>query len=182
MPSSTFLLRALLAAAMLCAAAMPRAADDVNDVERLRRAGDTASALQSADRHLAAQPADAGMRFLKGTLLAEAGRAGEAMAQWKSLTEDHPDLAEPYNNIAALHVQRGEYAEALAALQTALRNRPDYGTALENLGMVHLLLARQAYALALRATPDNDAVARQLAYLRDVPPSVDPAPRVRGKP
>jgi tetratricopeptide (TPR) repeat protein len=141
-----------------------------------------ALALQSAERHLAVQPGDAGMRFLKGTLLAEAGRAGEAMAQWRALTEDHPDLAEPYNNIAALHVQRGEYAEALAALQTALRNRPDYGTALENLGMVHLLLARQSYALAQRLMPDSDAVARQLARVRDATAGSEAAARPRGNP
>jgi tetratricopeptide (TPR) repeat protein len=167
MHPSTILLRALLPAVMLCAS--PARGDDLGDVARLQRAGQTLLALQRADQFLVAQPGDAAMRFLKGTLLADAGRSAEAMAQWRALTQDHPDLAEPYNNIAALHAAQGDYGEALAALQTALRNRPDYATALENLGQVHLMLARQAYALALRLVPDNDAVSRKLAYLRDAP-------------
>ena len=182
MHPSNFLLRTLLPVVLLCGAASVRAADALAEVERLRRAGDLSLALQGAERHLAGQPGDAGMRFLKGTLLAEAGRSAEAMAQWRALTEDHPDLAEPYNNIAALHVQRGEYAEALAALQTALRNRPDYGTALENLGLVHLLLARQSYTLALRVMPDSDAVARQLARLQDTTAAGTATSAPRGNP
>ena len=174
MHPSTFLLRALLPAVMLCAATA-RAGDDVSEVARLQRAGQTTLALQRAEQFLAAQPGDAAMRFLKGTLLADAGRGTEAMAQWRALTEDHPDLAEPYNNIAALHAARGDYGEALAALQTALRNRPDYATALENLGQVHLMLARQAYASALRAVPDNEALGRKLAYLRDAPAAPSPS-------
>lgn len=168
MHPSTFLLRALLPAVVLCVSSA-HADGDVSEVARLQRAGQTTLALQRAEQFLAAQPGDAAMRFLKGTLLADAGRSAEAMAQWRALTEDHPDLAEPYNNIAALHAAQGDFGEALAALQTALRNRPDYATALENLGQVHLMLARQAYASALRLAPANEAVGRRLAYLRDAP-------------
>jgi tetratricopeptide (TPR) repeat protein len=168
----TILLRAVLLAALPCIA-LAQSGEEVNAVARLQRAGDTTLALQRAEQFLAVQPGDAAMRFLKGTLLADAGRSAEAMAQWRALTEEHPELAEPYNNIAVLHAALGHYDEALAALQTALRNRPDYAVALENLGRVHMVLARQAYARAQRMSPDNVGVADALTYLRAAPAAAE---------
>ena len=54
------------------AAALRRRA---GDVKRLHAAGQTAAALRSADKLLAARPEDAQLRFLNGVLLAETASA-----------------------------------------------------------------------------------------------------------
>ena len=166
MPRSKPSLRALLFTACLAAAAAH--ADDLADVQRLYYAGQAAAAMQRADQFLAAQPKDPQMRFMKGVMLADAKRDTEATALFQKLTEDHPDLAEPYNNLAALYAAGGDYPKALATLEQALRTNPGYATAHENLGDVHAALAAQAYARALKLDPGNVTVPPKLALVREL--------------
>ena len=142
------------------------AADELDDVMRLRGQGQGAAAIAKADRFLAAQPKDAQMRFARASLLADLKRNAEAVTALESLTEDYPDLAEPYNNLAVLYASSGEYAKARAALEQALRLRPAYATAHENLGDVYAALAASAYANALKADPALHAVQDKLSTVR----------------
>jgi Flp pilus assembly protein TadD len=153
-------------------------ADEAAEVDRLFRAGQKEEAFARADRHLAVQPQDAQMRFLRGVMLSETQRADEAIEVFQRLTEDFPELPEPYNNLAVLYAERGQYGRAREALETAIRNNPQYGTAQENLGDVYVQLAREAYARALKNTPGgapaSAAISRKLALARDLlhpPPS-----------
>ena len=142
------------------------AADELADVTRLRREGQPAAALAKADQFLAAQPKDAQMRFARASLLVDLKRSSEAVAALESLTEDYPDLAEPYNNVAVLYASSGEYAKARSALEQALRLRPAYATAHENLGDVYAALAASSYASALKADPALPGVQGKLAQVR----------------
>ena len=45
------------------------------------------------------QRSDAQARFLKGLVLTEQGKTAEAVKVLTSLTEDSPELPEPYNNL-----------------------------------------------------------------------------------
>jgi Flp pilus assembly protein TadD len=78
-------------------------ADELSDVQRLHYAGQTAAAMQRADQFLTTTPKDPQMRFLKGVMLSDSKRDSEAIVQFQKLTEDYPDLAEPYNNLATLY-------------------------------------------------------------------------------
>ena len=118
-------------------------ADELGDVQRLHAAGQTDAALQVAERVLAERPKDAPMRFMKGVMLADAQRSGEAGTVFEKLTEDYPDLAEPYNNLAALYARAGDFTRARATLEQALRASPGYATAHENLGDVYIALRRR---------------------------------------
>jgi tetratricopeptide (TPR) repeat protein len=142
------------------------AADELGDVVRLRQEGQPAAALAKADLVLATQPRDAQMRFVRASLLVDLKRNAEAITALESLTEDYPDLAEPYNNLAVLYASAGEYAKARAALEQALRLRPAYATAHENLGDVYAALAASSYASALKADPALQAVQGKLAQVR----------------
>ena len=155
-----------------------RAADELGEVSRLHRTGQSAAALEQADHFLAAKPRDPQMRFMKAVILGEEGRAAEARTILESLTEDYPDLAEPHNNLAALYAASGEYAKARAALEQALRLKPDYATAHENLGDVYAALAGRSYAEALRLDPARTGLASKLALVRQLamPRSAGPAP------
>jgi tetratricopeptide (TPR) repeat protein len=101
-------------------------------------------------------------------MLGDAKRTDEAIALFRKLSEDYPDLAEPYNNLAVLYAGSGNYAKARATLEQALRTNPSYATAHENLGDVQAALAAQSYARALKLDPANVTVPPKLAIVRQL--------------
>jgi Flp pilus assembly protein TadD len=157
---------------VLCAAfAMPAhaaTAEELSEVTRLHRAGQSAAALERADRVLSAQPKDAQMRFLKSVVLVDLGRAVEAQAILQALVQDYPELAEPHNNLAAIYAAAGDYGKSRAELEETIRLNPSYAPAHENLGDVHALLAAQSYARALRLEPASATLPRKLALVRQL--------------
>jgi tetratricopeptide (TPR) repeat protein len=165
-PSVPHTLRMLaLAAALACGAAH---ADEYTDVNQLLRSGKTADALAKADQFLAAKPRDPQMRFLRAVVLTESGRANDAIAAFLKLTEDYPELPEPYNNLAVLYAGQSQFDKARAALEMAIRTNPSYSTAHENLGDVYAKLASQAYSKALQLDAGNTAVQPKLALIREL--------------
>lgn len=157
----------LVAAALL--AAMPLRADDLQDIEKLYRAGDVQQAMRKADEAIAAQPRAAQVRFLKGVMLSDLKRNAEAIEVFTALTQDFPELPDPYNNLAVLYAAEGQLPNALTALQAALRNDPRHRAARENLGDVHLALAVQAWTAALAGSKGDDAaLQRKLKLAREI--------------
>ena len=154
---------------MTGAAAMPLRAAGLEDIEKLYRAGNPTQALREADAAIAAQPRAAPIRFLKGVMLVDLNRRAEAKAVFTALSEDFPELPDPYNNLAVLLAAEGQLNEALAALQAALRNDPTHRTARENLGDVHLALAIQAWNAAQSGDDQTDAeLRRKLRLARQI--------------
>lgn len=162
--NASFVVTSLVAA--LCAA--PAHADEAADVSKLLRTGQLAEALKQADAFLARNPRDAQMRFLKGVILTEQNKQPEAIAIFSKLTEDYPDLPEPYNNLAVLYAASGQYDKARGALENAIRTNPSYATAYENLGDVHAKLASQAYDKALQLDSGNNAAKAKLTLLKSM--------------
>ena len=140
-------------------------ADDYDDVSQLLRAGKMNEATIKADVFLSAKPRDPQMRFLKGVIQRNSGKQAEAIATFTKLTEDYPELPEPYNNLAVLYAGQSQFDKAPAALEMAIRTNPSYATAAANLGDVYARLASQAYNKALQLDRANAAVPRTLALL-----------------
>jgi ketosteroid isomerase-like protein len=158
----------LIVATFMVASGTARA-DEYADVDHLFGAGQLTEAIQKADQFLASNPRDARMRFLKGLVLSEQGRPVEATAVFVKLTEDFPDLPEPYNNLAVLYSKQGQYEQARRSLESAIRTNPSYATAYENLGDVYAKLASQAYSKALQIDGTSTAkVSPKLAMIRDL--------------
>jgi tetratricopeptide (TPR) repeat protein len=143
-------------------------ADEYGDVTQLMRNGKSADALTRADQYLASKPRDPQMRFLKGVILTESGKPAEAISVFTKLTEDFPELPEPYNNLAVLYAGQSQFDKARAALEMAIRTNPSYSTAHENLGDVYAKLASQAYTKALQLDAGNAAVPPKLALIKDL--------------
>ena len=143
-------------------------ADDYADVNQLLRSGKYSDALAKADQYLASKPRDPQMRFLKGVIQTEAGRPAEAISTFNKLTEDYPELPEPYNNLAVLYAGQSQFDKARAALEMAIRTNPSYATAHENLGDVYAKLASQAYSKALQLDASNTGVQPKLALIREL--------------
>ncbi|MBX9612473.1 MAG: tetratricopeptide repeat protein [Burkholderiales bacterium] len=161
------------AARLLCVAAAmawtaTALADDYTDVNALLRSGKLSEALNKADQYLAAKPRDAQMRFLKGVIQTESGKPADAITTFNKLTEDYPELPEPYNNLAVLYAGQSQFDKARAALEMAIRTNPSYATAHENLGDVYAKLASQAYSKALQLDSNNTGVQPKLALIRDL--------------
>ena len=141
-------------------------ADEYADVNVLIRAGKLPEALAKADQYLAGKPRDPQMRFIRGVIQTEAGKPADAIGTFTKITEDYPELPEPYNNLAVLYAGQSQFDKARAALEMAIRTNPSYATAHENLGDVYAKLASQAYSKALQLDGSNAGVQPKLALIR----------------
>ncbi len=175
-----FLPPRLLSLAVLAAAMgmlPPAWADDYGDVSQLLRAGRASEALAKADQFLAGKPRDPQMRFLRGVILSETGKVAEAIQTFTRLTEEFPELPEPYNNLAVLYAAQNQFDKARTALEMAIRTNPSYATAHENLGDIYARLASQAYNRALQLDGSNPSLPPKLALVRELFSQPRRAPR-----
>ena len=159
--------RALLLAAAACGMSVSAlAAVEHEDVDKLMQAGKLDEAMTRADAFLKDKPRDPQMRFLKAVIQLDTGKRAEAIAAFTQLTQDAPELPEPYNNLAVIYASQNQFDKARAALESAIRTNPSYATAQENLGDVYARLASQAYSKALQLDQNNTAVQPKLAVIR----------------
>jgi tetratricopeptide (TPR) repeat protein len=164
MTSARLLLRLIPLLLALLSTPMARA-DVYSDVSQLVRGGRLTEAEARADRHLKAKPRDPQMRYLKGLIQRDSGRQAEALETFTKLTEDYPELPEPYNGLAVIYAAQGDYDRARAVLELAIRANPAYATAHENLGDLYSRLARQSYCKALQSDPVNGDLRTRLTTL-----------------
>lgn len=148
--------------------AQPAMADDYAEVSQLLSAGRNSEALSKTDQLLVGRPRDPQLRFLRGVILAESGRSADALSVFVKLTEDYPELPEPYNNLAVLYANQNQFDKARATLEMAIRTNPSYATAHENLGDIYARLASQAYSRALQLDSGNAAIQPKLALIREL--------------
>jgi ketosteroid isomerase-like protein len=158
----------VLAACAAAILALPARADTLQDVSRLLKQGQQAQALEQIDKYLSAKPKDAQGRFLKGVILTEMNKPNDAIAVFTKLTEDFPELPEPYNNLAVIYAQQKQYEKAKQALEMAIRTHPSYATAHENLGDIYARLASQAYDKALQIDSSNASAQIKLATIKEL--------------
>jgi ketosteroid isomerase-like protein len=159
-------LAALISAALFGSGAA--FADEYAEITRLLRAGQANEANAAVDKLLAAKPRDPQLRFLKGVIQSEQNKPNDAVNTFTRLTEDFPELPEPYNNLAVLYAAQNQFDKARAALEMAIRTNPSYATAHENLGDVYAKLASQAYSKALQLDANNQGVQPKLNLIRDL--------------
>jgi tetratricopeptide (TPR) repeat protein len=189
---------ALVPALLACLLCAPALADEAATVLNLVKSARYPEALSRVDAALASKPREAQLRFLKGVILSETNKPAEAIALFTRLSEDYPQLPEPYNNLAVLYAAQGQFDKSRATLEKALRTNPSYATAYENLGDVHAKLAAMAYDRALQVDSGNGngngngsvsgngnartklTLVRNLAPANSAPPRMaDPAPLPR---
>lgn len=169
---------------ILLALTIPAQADDIQDANKLFKQGLHAQALEKVNAFLVTKPKDAQARFLKGLILAEQGNTADAITVFSNLTQDYPELPEPYNNLAVLYAGQGQYEKAKEELEMAIRTNPTYATAHENLGDIYAKMASQAYDRALQLEKSgvnsnaNANTKTKLALIREL---FSKNPRASGK-
>ena len=173
---------ALIAAALLAAVATPAAvppahaqaaatvppvATETQAIEALVRERKFDDALKRLDALLASAPRNAQARFLRAVVLADTGKTAEATAALEAMTQDFPELPEPYNNLAVLHAAAGRHEVARGLLLRAIDVAPNYLTAQENLGDLHVAIAADVYARALKLDPNSAVLKAKLQLARE---------------
>jgi tetratricopeptide (TPR) repeat protein len=156
---------------------IPGLTPELAEALKLIREEQYVSAQSKIDAVLATDTKNPQARFLKGVIETDQGHTDAAIATFQGLTEDYPELPEPYNNLAVIWAKQGHYERARKALELALASRPDYAIAHENLGDIYARLAGAQYDQAVALDKANKSAKTKLALVRElyaVPPSATP--------
>lgn len=151
-------------------------ADEYSDINQLLRNGKASQALERANAGLEKNARDPQLRFLQAVALTNTGKSEEAIAAFRKLIEDYPELPEPYNNLAVIYAGEGQLENARSALELAVRNNPNYALAYENLADVYVRLAYQNYSKSVTLDPRmGRSVNPKLNLARELlkPPAVE---------
>jgi tetratricopeptide (TPR) repeat protein len=142
--------------------------DAIREAQVLYESGKLAQALDKVQGVLKVTAKDPQAMFLRGLIHTEQGKNNEAIRDFMQLTEDRPELPEPYNNLAVLHASMQNWDKAKAALELAIQTHPTYATAHENLGDVYAQLASRAYDQALSLDRSNSGAKVKLSMIKEL--------------
>ena len=138
--------------AMMFSSSPVRAGESLERAIGLTAAQRYSEAREVLDSILDRRPDDSYARLLHGILHARAGRLSEAIAVFEQLRNDHPDMPEPYNNLAVLYAVQGRLDDARKVLIAVVERGPS-AIAYANLGDVYAGLARQSLRTRTRPRP-----------------------------
>ncbi|MEJ2761817.1 MAG: tetratricopeptide repeat protein [Gammaproteobacteria bacterium] len=125
-------------------------------------------ALQATNTELAKDKKNITYRFLKGLILTKQNHLDQAKAIFIQLTKEHPELPEPYNNLAVIYASQGDFDKAREALQEAIDTHPSYATAHENMGDIYAKMASRAYSHALQLDKSNSTAKAKLTLINEL--------------
>ena len=151
-----------------------------SDVEKLVKARKFEEAIDLINAQLKKTPRNVQLRFVKARLQIEMGQFDQAKKALIEITQQFPELPEPYNNLAAIAANQGQWIEARDYLELALKLRPSYSIASANLGEIYIRLGARAYQDAAKNTTLNQRQYTDRAKaLLDVlkPPAIRPMGR-----
>ena len=151
-----------------------------SEVEKLIKARKYQDAVTQINADLKKTPRNVQLRFVKARLQIEMRQFDQAKKTLIEITQQFPELPEPYNNLAAIAANQGQWIEARDYLELALKLRPSYAIASANLGEIYIRLGAQAYEDAAKnALLNQRQYSNRAKALLDVlkPPAKRPANR-----
>jgi Tetratricopeptide repeat len=148
-------------------------------IEKLIKERKYPDAIKAIDAALVKTPRNVQLRFIKARLQVELRDVNAARATWIEITQQFPELPEPYNNLAALAANQGQWIEARDYLELALKLRPDYVLAQGNLADVYLRLADRYYSSASKLQPSQREYGQRARAIKEIlnPPPPKPSNR-----
>ena len=149
---------------LLCAPHVS-ATPETSEVETLIANGKLQRALSITNKKLAKDKSNVNLLFLKGLILTKKNELEQAKSVFISLSQDHPELPEPFNNLAVIYAAQGDFDNARQALQDAINTHPSYATAHENMGDIYAKMASRAYNQALQLDKDNQTAREKLSLI-----------------
>ncbi|WEE00958.1 tetratricopeptide repeat protein [Taylorella equigenitalis] len=91
---------------------------------------------------------DVQLLFLEARIYQAKGNIKVALETYRNMTNNYPELAEPWNNMAVIQLRLGLIEEAKDSLEQAIAINPDYGLAHKNLGYVYMVKSREHFQKA----------------------------------
>ena len=158
-----------LAQTTVLAPAQPN--NDFQEATLLYRSAKYDSALERIDAWLKTRPKDARGRFLRGMILTQQKKLDDAARIYTELSQDFPELPEPYNNLAVIYADKGDFDKARSLLESAVRANASFTAAHENLGDIHARLAAVSYEKALKLDASNKALSAKLKAVNEMLPA-----------
>jgi tetratricopeptide (TPR) repeat protein len=126
-----------------------------SDIEKLVKARKYQDAIDAINNRLKKTPRNVQLRYVKARIQIELSEFDGAKKTLIEITQQFPELPEPYNNLAAIAANQGKWIEARDYLELALKLRPSYSLAAANLGEVYVRLGAKAYEEAAANTQLN---------------------------
>lgn len=160
--------RIIMIAGLLLAANQAFTQANPNQIEQLISQGKLNEALVLTNEQLVRDSENVNYLFLKGLILTRQDKLEQAREVFIGLTEKHPELPEPFNNLAVIYAAQGDYENARLALQKAINTHPSYATAHENLGDIFAKMASRAYNQALELDDENETAREKLLLVNDL--------------
>jgi tetratricopeptide (TPR) repeat protein len=140
-----------------------------SDVEKLVKARKFEDAIDLINTQLKKTPRNVQLRFVKARVQIEMRQFTQAKKTLIEITQQFPELPEPYNNLAAIAANQRNWIEARDYLELALKLRPSYAIASANLGELYIRLGAQAYEDASKNAQLNQGqYARRSKALMDI--------------
>ena len=136
-----------------------------SDIEKLVKARKYQDAINTINDRLKKTPRNVQLRYIKARLQIELRDFDGAKKTLIEITQQFPELPEPYNNLAAIAANQGKWIEARDYLELALKLRPSYSLAAANLGEVYVRLGAKAYEDAAANTQLNQRLYANRAKL-----------------
>ena len=143
-------------------------ASNLPEIRALAAEQQYAEALKQLDTFLEGKSDDVEARLFRGVILTRQGNVDEAIATFKELSKDRPELPEPLNNLAVLYAAQGRYDDSREVLLRAIALEPRYDTAHENLGDVYAKLANIAYERAFTLNKKNASARDKASWMTRV--------------
>jgi hypothetical protein len=127
-------------------------ADEVDEVYKLIESGRLSEANIRIISLLDNSPDDAMLLFARAVIAEKNGSSENARKFYQDLTQSHPGLLEPYNNLAIHYANAGNLKQAAKTLEQAMQANPAVAIAYRNLSAIYAQLASAAYREALDST------------------------------
>jgi len=138
------------------------------EIEKLVKAQKYPDAIKRINELLIKNPRNVQLRFVLARLQIELKQYAAAQKTLIEITQQFPELAEPYNNLAALAANQGQWIEARDYLELALKLKPSYAIASANLGEVYTRLAAKSYIDAAKQRTNQREYQRRATALLGV--------------
>lgn len=158
----------MLLVGLLAFAGQVLADADSAQIEQLIKQGQLGRALVLTQNKLAHDAGNVNYLFLKGLILTKQNKLDAAKKIFSQLTTEHPELPEPFNNLAVIDAAQGNFTAAREALQKAIDTHPSYATAHENLGDIYAKMASKAYNEALDLDQANTSAKEKLLLINNL--------------
>lgn len=125
-------------------------------------------ALEKIKKGLRSSPDEPRLLFYKGVTEAKLNLIDDAINTYNDLINRHPNLPEPYNNLAVIYAERQELDLAKEILEKAIKTNSSYSVAHVNLGDIYTQMATNAYNMAFEIDKDNKIAKNKLKLITEL--------------